>query len=75
MANSAELIERLRTEICKHIAVEEKRTDALAKLDELREAPDKPSKLDRYSQLMSVIGDHITVLGFLMHPLLQKLMQ
>jgi len=50
------------------------RDDILARLNELEAAHDKPTILDRYNKLVAPVIDHITVLGFLLPPLLQHLL-
>lgn len=70
-ANTDQLIERLREKVQQHIPEETKRSNVLTKLNELQSAPDKPTRLERYTQL---IGDHITMLTFVLTPLLRRLM-
>lgn len=74
-ANTDQLIERLRMEVQQHIPDDAKRGNVITKLDALQAAHDQPTRLDRYTQLMGVIGDHITVLTFVLTPLLQSLMR
>lgn len=67
-AASSEMFDRLREEIRTRIEDVPKRSEALVRLDALEAAPDRPSKLERYTQLVGVLGDHITVLSFLLTP-------
>jgi hypothetical protein len=48
-------------------------TQILDKLDVLQAAPDAPTRLERYMQVMGAIGDHITVFSFLLTPLMHSL--
>jgi hypothetical protein len=63
-ATTDQLIERLRDEVKLQIADEARQTQILDKLDALQAAPDNPTRLERYMQVMGAIGDHITVLSF-----------
>jgi hypothetical protein len=73
-ASSDELFNRLREEIQERISDDKKRSDIIVQLDALEDAKDKPSRLERYTQLVGVIGDHVTVFGPLLTLLLQRLM-
>jgi hypothetical protein len=73
-ASPQQLFERTRAEIGRHISDGEKRALIVAKLNELETAADKPSKMERYNQFVSALGDHITVLNFILPPLLHWLM-
>ena len=68
-----EVIAQLRTEIEKVVTAPAKQEQAFAQLDALQQAPDKPSKLNRYFQIMGVLSDHITVLSPVLQLLLHKL--
>ena len=72
-ATAAQLLELLRSETKKQVADETKQEAILSKIDHL-EIADKPSKMERYAQLVGVLGDHITVLGFILPHLLQRLL-
>jgi hypothetical protein len=61
----------IRSEISKLIDDATKRAEIIARLDELEAANDKPSRFEKYTKLVATIGDHITVLGFLLPPLLE----
>ena len=74
-AASAEQFQQLRQEFHARIPDERQRNDALAQLDALEAAQDRPTRIERYTQLVGVLGDHITVLSFLLTPLFQHLMQ
>jgi len=72
-ATTDQLIERLRDEVKLQIADESRQTQILDKLDALQAAPDNPTRLERYMQVMGAIGDHITVFSFLLTPLMHSL--
>lgn len=74
-AGSAEMFHQLRKEIEVRIADEQQRSEALDRLGAFEAACDKPTRIERYTQLVGVLGDHITVLGFILTPLFQHLMQ
>jgi hypothetical protein len=62
-AADAAVFQQLREEIESKIDDRQKRSEILARLDALEEAQDKPSRIERYTQLVSsMLGDHITVL-------------
>jgi hypothetical protein len=69
-----ETMSAFRAEVNKLIDDADKRQEILLRLDELEAATDKPTIFERYNHLVATIGDHITVLGFLLPPLLQKLL-
>ncbi len=73
-ASSDEMFEYLRREIDRHIDDQQKRAAILDRLRDLEAAEDKPSRMERYNQLVGTIGDHITVQGFALSPLLHWLM-
>ena len=73
-AATEELFSRLRDEIQAHVADAEKQTAALAHLESLEAAPDKPTAIARYNQLVGSIADHMTVLGPFLNPLLQQIL-
>ncbi len=68
------MFDRLRQEIQARIADDQKRSEALSRLEALARfwmvCPSPP----RYTQLVGVLGDHITVLSFVLTPLFQSLM-
>jgi len=72
--SSNELFNHLREEIQQQVADEKRRSEILLCVDALEDAPDQPSLLERYNKLVGVIGDHMTVFGPLLIPLLQRLM-
>jgi len=72
-ASTDQLIERIREEVRLQIPDSSRVDEILEKLDALQAAHDKPTKLERYMQVMGAIGDHITVLSFLLTPLLHAL--
>jgi hypothetical protein len=72
-AGTDQLIAKLREEVLSRIDDASRQQDILAKLDELQAAHDKPTKIERYIQVMGAIGDHITVLGFILTPLMRSL--
>jgi len=74
-SGSEQLLDRLREEIWKQIEDEKKRSEILERLAELEIAKDRSSMLTSYTQLVGVIGDHITVLGFLLPPVLEMIMR
>jgi hypothetical protein len=61
----------IRNEVPKLVSDERKREEILSRLDELEAADDNPSKFEKYTKLVATIGDHITVLGFLLPPLFE----
>lgn len=71
-ASTEQLIDRLRDEVKTRIADTARQEQIIAKLDDLRDAHDKPSRIERYMSLMGAVGDHITVLSFLLTPLLHS---
>lgn len=73
-ASADQMFAYFRAEIEKHIDDDQKRADILARLSDLENAQDKPSKMERYNQLVGAIGDHITVLSFALPPLLHWMM-
>lgn len=73
-ANPQQVFQRTRAEIERHIPDGEKRAHIIAKLDELEMAADKPSKMERYDQFVSSLGDHLTVLNFILPRLMHWLM-
>jgi hypothetical protein len=74
-ATNTEMFARLREEIQARIEDHQKCSEALSRLDALEAAQDKPSRIERYTQLVGVLGDHITVLTFLLTPLFQNLIK
>ena len=72
-ASNSDEFRRIREKIARVIGDPLKRTEALSRLDALEAAPDKTSIIERYTQVVGVISDHITVLSFLLTPLFQKL--
>lgn len=70
-AGSDEMFAQLREEVARLVSDDTKRNDILAKVDELEVAYGEPSRFAKYTNLVAVIGDHITVLGFLLPPVLQ----
>lgn len=64
-----------RSEVIKLIDDEAKQREILSRLDELEASTDKPTMLQRYNNLVATIGNHITVFGPLLPPLLDKLMR
>ena len=74
-AANSDMFARLRDEIQARIEDSQKRSEVLSRLDALEAAQDKPSRIERYTQLVGVLGDHITVLTFLLTPLFQNLMK
>ena len=74
VSSIAEASSALRSEVLKQVNDQQQRDNIIARLDELEAANDKPTMLQRYNALVASIGDHITVLGFLLPPLLEKLL-
>ena len=72
---NSEMFARLREEIGNRVEDCQKRDEILARLEALETAPDKPSRIERYTQLVGVLGDHITVFTVLLTPLFQNLMR
>jgi DNA-binding PadR family transcriptional regulator len=68
-SSSEELFANFRAEVTKLVEDRNKREVIMARIDDLEAAHDEPSKADRYLKLMGAIGDHITVLGFLLPPI------
>lgn len=68
-----EVIAELRAGIAKAVTDQAKQREATDQLDALQQAPDKPSKLNRYFQIMGILSDHMTVLGPTLQVLLHKL--
>ena len=73
-ASSDELFSRLREEIQEHVSDDKKRSEIMVHLDALENAQGQPSMFERYTQLVGVVGDHVTVFGPLLTLVLQKLM-
>ncbi len=73
-ASSDELFTRLREEIQEKVVDDKKRSQIMVQLDALEDAQGQPSMLERYNQLVGVIGDHVTVFGPFLTLLLQRLM-
>jgi hypothetical protein len=73
-AGSDELFGRLKDEIVKHVADEQKRSAALVHLEKLEAAPDRQTKIEVYNKLVGSIADHITIFGPLLPLLLQQIM-
>jgi hypothetical protein len=71
----SEAISAFRGEVLKLISDESTRRAILSRLDELEAAADKPTLLQRYTNLVATIGNHVTVFGPLLTPLLEKLMR
>ena len=74
-AVTSDMFARLREEIQVRIEDNQKLSEALSRLGALEAARDKPSKIQRYTELVGVLGDHITVLTFLLTPLFASLMK
>jgi hypothetical protein len=70
-----ELFAKLREEILRNIEDGNKRALVLERLESLEAAHDQPTMLERYTQLVGAIGDHITVLQFFLPPILLWIMQ
>jgi hypothetical protein len=73
-ASPQQLFEKTRAEIQQHVAEEEKRAEIIAKLGDLEKAPDKLSRMEQYNKFVSILGDHITVLNYILPPLMHWLM-
>jgi hypothetical protein len=73
-ASLDELFTRLRGEICERVIDDTERAEIILRLDELAEARDKSSKIERYKKLLGVVADHVTVLEPLLTLLFQRLM-
>jgi hypothetical protein len=69
-SSSAELLANFRAEVTKLVADQSKRDGILARVEELETAQDRPSRVEIYLRLMGAIGDHITVLGLMLPPIL-----
>ena len=61
----------LRNEVAKQVKDESEREHILSRLDELEASTDLPTRYEKYAKLMGAIGDHITVLSFLMPPIIK----
>src|ERR1700752_57316 len=69
----SEAVSAFRSEVKKVIDDEAKQREILSRLDELEAAADRPTMIERYNNLVATIGNHITVFGLLLPPLLDKL--
>jgi hypothetical protein len=74
-ASMQELLSVFRCEAVKLIDNEARREEILSRLGELEAASDKPTMIDRYNNLVATIGNHITVLGFLLPPLWEMIVK
>ena len=69
-SSSAELLANFRAEVNRLVADQGERESILARVEELETAQDRPSRVEIYLKLMGAIGDHITVLGVMLPPIL-----
>jgi DNA-binding PadR family transcriptional regulator len=70
-ASSNEAFIAFRNEVAKQVQDGSERERILSRLDELEASSELPSRYEKYAMLMGAIGDHITVLGFLVPPILK----
>jgi hypothetical protein len=62
-----------RDEVSKIVGDQDKQREILLRLDELEAATSETTRFDAYNNLVATIGNHITVLSFLLPPLLHTL--